>query len=177
MLGFILKRVRFFLNPIKYAQGIGVVVGNNTKIASYDFGSEPFLIQIGSNCHITKGVRFITHDGGVWVFRSEIKDIDVFGKIIIGDNVYVGNNSTILPGVTIGSNVVVGANSIITKSIPSNCVAAGSPCKIICSINSYKDRMLKHNFKTKGLSGIDRKNVILSKIDELGLKKEYLLIK
>ena len=174
MISQILKRLRFFRDPIKYVKDIGVSVGDGTKIASYEFGSEPFLIQIGNNCHITKGVRFITHDGGAWVFRRQVKNLDVFGKIVIGDNVYIGNNATILPGVTIGSNVVIGANTVVTKSIPSNSVIAGNPCKFICSIEVYHEKMISHNFGTKGLKGIERTNAILSQIDRLGLKKNNI---
>ena len=64
------------------------------------------MIEIGDNVRITSGVRFVTHDGGVWVLRhkySELSDIDLFGKIRIGNNVHIGFNAIIMPGVTIGS--------------------------------------------------------------------------
>ena len=51
------------------------------------------------------------------------------GKIIIGNNVFIGANTTILYDVTIGNNVVIGAGSVVTKNIPDDCVAAGVPCK------------------------------------------------
>ena len=57
-----------------------------------------------------------------------------YGKIIIGNNCFIGARSTILPGVTIGDNTIIGAGSVVTKDIPSNVVAVGNPCKIIKDI-------------------------------------------
>ncbi|WP_256003252.1 acyltransferase [Pedobacter deserti] len=170
----LLKLYKFLKDPVQYAKDVGVKVGHQSKIATLDFGSEPFLIAIGDHCHITKKVKFITHDGGVWVFRKEVPDLDVFGKIEIRNNVYIGNNSTIMPGVTIGSNVVIGANSLVTKSIPDNCVVAGIPARVISDIDSYKQKIISKNFKTKGLKGSERRRIILQKIDELGIRKDFI---
>jgi acetyltransferase-like isoleucine patch superfamily enzyme len=108
-----------------------------------DFGSEPFLIEIGDNVTITNGVGFITHDGGVGMFRKEYPGINVFGRIVVKNNVFIGVQTIILPGVTIGNNVVIGAGSIITKDIPDNVVVAGAPAKIIRTIDEYKSICLK----------------------------------
>lgn len=64
---------------------------------------------------ITSGTKFFTH-GAAWVLRDKYPEIDFFGKIKIGDNVYIGNDSLILPGVAIGSNVIIAAGSVVTKS-------------------------------------------------------------
>ena len=56
-------------------------------------------------------------------------------KIVIGNNVWIGGNSVINPGVTIGDNVVIGSNSTVTKDIPANVIACGNPCKILRKIN------------------------------------------
>lgn len=55
----------------------------------------------------------------------------------IGNNVFIGMHSTILKGVHIGDNVIIGVNFLVNKNIPSNCVAAGNPCKVIMSIDEY----------------------------------------
>jgi maltose O-acetyltransferase len=66
--------------------------------------------------------------------------------ITIGDNVWIGGNVCILPGVTIGDNVVIGAGSVVTKDIPDNVIAAGNPCRILRTITEedrdfyYRDR-------------------------------------
>jgi len=108
------------------------------------FGSEPFLIEIGDNVTITHGVSFVTHDGGVEIFRKEFPGINVFGKIVVGNNVFIGIKSIILPGVTIGSNVVIAAGSVVTRNIPDNVVAGGVPARVIESINEYKTKCLEN---------------------------------
>lgn len=59
--------------------------------------------------------------------------------ITIGDNVWIGANVVVLPGVTIGENSVIGAGSVVTKDISANVVAFGSPCKVYREINEHDD--------------------------------------
>ena len=56
-------------------------------------------------------------------------------KIVIGNNVWIGGNSVINPGVTIGDNVIIGSNSTVTKDIPANVIACGNPCRVLRKIN------------------------------------------
>lgn len=106
----------------------GIIIGEYCEIyKSASFSSEPHLISIGNYVRINTGVQFVIHDGGLWVLRDsnagygdEFKDADKFGKIIIHDNVHIGTNSIIMPGVEIGENVIVGCGSVVTKSIPPN---------------------------------------------------------
>lgn len=60
--------------------------------------------------------------------------MEVAKPITIGNNVWIGANSTILAGVVIGDNTVIGAGSVVTKSIPGNVVAVGVPCKVVREI-------------------------------------------
>jgi acetyltransferase-like isoleucine patch superfamily enzyme len=101
------------------------------------FGSEPWLVSIGSNVYITAGCQFVTHDGGTLIFRSKIPDLELTAPITIGDNVYLGLNCTILPGVNIGDCCIIGAGSVVTKDVPSNSVAAGVPARVIKSTDQY----------------------------------------
>lgn len=163
------------MSPEQYAKKIGVSIGENCRISSYQWGSEPYLISIGNHVHITSNVQFITHDGGVWVFREEIPNFDVFGKIYINDNTYIGNNCLILPGVTIGKNCVVGANSVITKSIKDNSVVAGVPAKYIMSTQEYKEKMIPKNAQTKRINFTkDKKELILNLPESLLLTKKEM---
>lgn len=125
-----------------YFRKKGCLIGNNNRIFITDLGTEPYLIKIGNHCTITAGVTFITHDGAAWVFREEIPNLNVFGKIEIKDNCFIGISSIILPNVTIGPNSVVGAGSVVTKDVPPNTVVAGVPAKVICSIEEYKEKCL-----------------------------------
>ena len=83
---------------------------------------------------------FVTHDGGVWVFRDEWPEIDLIAPITVGDNVFFGSGVIVLPGVAIGSNVVIGARSVVVRDLPSDCVAAGIPAKPISSLADYREK-------------------------------------
>ena len=109
--------------------------------------------------------------GGANVLRDEYPDFDVFGKVVIGDWVYIGNNSLIMPGVTIGDHVLVAAGSIVTKSIPSNTVVGGNPARIICSLEEYKQKNLKYNVGSKGMSFKEKRNYLLTLSEDKFLVK------
>lgn len=70
-----------------------------------------------------------------------LKNADFFGRIQIGNNVFIGMRALILKGVTIGDNVVIGAGSVVTKKIPSNSVYAGIPARRICSLMIITKRL------------------------------------
>ncbi len=127
----------------KVAKIRGVKYGTNPKFATKNFGSEPYLIEVGDNFETSSSVSFITHDGGLGVLRnlySEFNDIDMFDKIIVGDNVFIGMNVTILYGTKMGNNIIVGAGSVVKGELKSNSVYAGVPAKYICSIDEYKNK-------------------------------------
>ena len=115
----------------------GVKVGNNTKIYScnIDYG-HGFLITIGDNVTITHST-ILAHDASCQKVIGKSK----VGKVIIGNNVFIGLGSIILPNVTIGDNVIVGCGSVVTKSIPANTIIAGNPAKIIGTFEEFK---IKH---------------------------------
>jgi len=143
MKGF-LKNIRYktcsYEKRVLMLRKMGVRIGEGCKIYSnVGFGSEPYLIEIGNNVRLTMGVKITTHDGGLWVLRNigKLKDADRFGRVKIGNNVHVGINSIIMPGVTIGNNVVIGCGAVVTKDIPSNSVAVGVPAKVIEDIDTY----------------------------------------
>ena len=125
---------KYIASPEAYARYLGVKIGNNCLIATRFWSSEPYLIEIGSNCQITSGVRFHTHGGGNPV-RNLCPDFDVFGKIKVEDWAYIGTGTQVMPGVTIGSNVVIGGGSVVVKDIPSNVVAVGNPCRVVRPIS------------------------------------------
>ena len=124
------------LDPIGYAKKIGVQIGKNCRLINVNFGSEPYLVTLGDHVSASE-TQFITHDGGVWVFRENEPDIDMFRPIKVGNNVFLGHGVIVLPGVTIGDNIVVGAGSIVTKDIPSNSVVAGVPARHLKTLEEY----------------------------------------
>lgn len=164
---------RLFWSKKKWARDRGVTIGKNCWIATRNFGSEPYLITIGNHVQITDDVRFFTHGGG-WVLRLEQPDFDCFGKIKVGNNVYIGNSAIILPGVTIGNNVVVGAGAIVTKSIPDGVLVAGNPAKIVGKFEKYKEKMQKFNVRTKKLNRIEKKKCLMTLDKDKLLKKPFI---
>jgi len=169
-----LKIKNYKITDEDYARSIGVKIGKNCNIRTRSWGREPYLISIGDHVHITRGVSFATHDGGVWVFREEIPDFDVFGSIKIDDNTYIGQDTKILPGVSIGKNCVIGSCSVVTKKIPDNTVAAGNPARFISSTDEYKEKMSGLNLRTKRMNNSDKKKAILNIPDEKLIKKAWL---
>ena len=116
----------------------GMRVGNNfnRQQGSYIDPTHCFLIEIGNNVTFSIRVTVLAHDASTKKSTGYTK----IGKVIIGDNVFVGANATILPNVKIGDNSIIGANSVVTKDITANCVAAGNPVKIICSLEEFLNR-------------------------------------
>ena len=98
--------------------------------------SHCWLIEIGDNVTMAPRVHILCHDASTKQFLNYTK----IGRVTIGDNVFIGAESVVLPGVTIGNNVIVGANSTVTHDIPDGTVVAGSPAKPICTIEEYLEK-------------------------------------
>lgn len=117
----------------------GLVIGNNCSIMG-ECILDPglcWLIKIGNNVTLAPRVHILAHDASTKRKTGYTK----IGIVEIGDNVFVGANSTILPNVKIGNNSIIGANSLVSKSIPENCVYAGNPARFICTIDDYYNKI------------------------------------
>jgi hypothetical protein len=163
----LLKKFRAMIlarrDPARFARSIGVQVGSSSRlidISAKTFGSEPYLVKLGDHVTVTSGVRFITHDGGVWVFRQEEPDLEVLAPISVGSNVFIGVNTILLPGAQVGSDVVIAAGSVVTGAIPSGVVAGGVPAKLIKSIEEYRRSVSTQASNTRGLS-FERKRRVM----------------
>lgn len=143
--------------------GSNFVIWNNCKIDP----SHCWHIQIGDNVILATGVHLLAHDGSLLRFLGYSK----IGNIKIGNNVFIGERATVLPGVTIGSNVIIGVGSVVTKDIPDNSLAAGVPAKVIMPLDEYLERekmaMNKQNIfddsyslRNKNLSKQQKKEMI-----------------
>lgn len=135
---------------ISRARKQGVRVGEGCRFFSTNFSTEPYLIEIGHHVTITDGVQFITHDGGVWVFREKFPKINLFGKIKVGNNVFIGLNSIILPNTEIGDNTIIAAGSVVKGKYEGNIIIGGVPAKKIGTIDGYFE-------KNKSLFRYDKK--------------------
>ena len=74
----------------------------------------------------------------------------------MGDNVYIGVHTVILPGVKIGNNVIIGAGSVVTKDIPDNSVAAGTPARVIKSSQEYLEKAKQESLHLGHLKGKEK---------------------
>ena len=151
------SKVMVKLNHVKYAKKIGVNMGEGVHLyGSIGWGTEPWIITLGNNIHITNGVRFITHDGGTLLFRDQVPDLEITKPIKIGDNVYIGNNVLLLPGVTVGSKGIMGAGDVVTHDIPDNSVAVGVPAKVIKTADEYFEKIQKESLHLGHLKGEEK---------------------
>ncbi|WP_050581981.1 DapH/DapD/GlmU-related protein [Pseudoalteromonas sp. TB64] len=126
----------------------GAIIGKNTIIIDTKFSSSSKgdRFFIGENCTIT-GSTLLGHDASPTLHIEELViHKESFRKgsrrsyrspITIGNNVFIGWGSIILPGVEIGNNCVIGAGSVVSKSIPADMVAAGNPARVIKSTDDY----------------------------------------
>ena len=135
-----------FINPPFYCDyGKHIEVGKNF-FANYNCTIiDVAKVVIGDNCQMAPNVSIYTAGHPVHpIARNSAYEYGI--EVTIGDNVWIGGNTVILPGVHIGSNTVIGAGSVVTHDIPDWVVAAGNPCKVIRKITEedlgyyYKDR-------------------------------------
>lgn len=130
---------------VAHLRSLGMRIGDNTVIYSPKHcvidETRPWMIEMGNNVSITQGVTILTHGYDWSVLKGKYGDVlGSAGRVKIGDNVFVGMNTTILKGVAIGSNVIIGANSLINKDVPDNCVVVGNPQRVVCDIDSYLEK-------------------------------------
>lgn len=143
----------------KYLRKQGMVVGKGTKTASQLKTAEPYLITIGDNVTISHGVDFITHDNSVCKIYGVAHDL--YGRITIGNNCFIGAHAIIMYGVTLADNVIVGAGSVVTKSvIESNVIVAGNPARVVSTWDKLSDKVKDNVIHAGHLSAEDKKNVV-----------------
>lgn len=155
----LISQIRAKLDPIGYARGLGVKMGENVRFYGMRpgmFSTEPWLISIGNNVYITNGCQFITHDGGTLILRKDIPDLELTAPITVGDDVYIGLNTLILPGAKIGNRVIIGAGSVVSGHIPDDSVAAGVPARVIKSLEDYKQRAMDRSLRFGHLKGKEK---------------------
>lgn len=99
----------------------------------------PQMVEIGENFTSGPNSIILAHDASLFIHTGKYR----VEKTIIGDNVFLGANSVILPGVNIGDNSIVGAGAVVTKNVPENAVVAGNPARVICTVDEYIEKCEK----------------------------------
>lgn len=127
--------------------GVFHSMGDKCYYHPFKLPAEPHLISLGNNVFIATGVTLVTHDMSNAVFSLEtgIHFLPVVGKIEIGNNVFIGANATIMPGVKIGSNCVVAAGAVVTHSIPNGEIWGGVPARRIGLYEELKNKCIAYN--------------------------------
>lgn len=141
-------------SQLEIAISNGLKVGKNVNIMGeciLDPG-HCWLINIGNNVTLAPRVHILAHDASTKMALGYTR----ISKVNIGNNVFVGANSIILPGVTIGNDVIIGAGSVVTKNIPDNSVAVGNPARVIKSYDQYLNKQ-KHNMGISPCYGVEYK--------------------
>lgn len=142
----ILKKLVFRLRADHTTEeliSLGMHVGKNFKRLTGAIldPAHCWLIEIGDDVTLAPRVHILCHDASTKTVLGYTK----IGRVTIGNRVFIGAESVILPGVTIGDDVVIGANSTVTHDVPSNSVVVGSPARVICTLDEYinkeKERM------------------------------------
>ncbi len=114
-------------------------VGENSSISSYTTVYSTFGVTIGKNCLISSNCGISSYNHIINSpnrLADKDKDVNFSKPVVIEDNVWIGMNSCILPGVVIGNNSIIGSGSVVTKNVPPNEIWAGNPAKYIKNIVS-----------------------------------------
>ena len=118
----------------------GAMIGENVDLVECECTNyDATTVEIGDNVTLVY-TRILTHDASLRKFIGN--DCNKIGRVVIGNNVFIGYRSIILPNVKIGNNVIIGAGSVITHDIPSNTVAVGNPAHVISTCDEYIQKHL-----------------------------------
>lgn len=136
-------RIRSSDSLIAHLRSLGVEIGEDVtfygdlNLVRIDV-TRPSIVRIGNHVKIVSPFALLTHGFEWTVFREKYNEIlGSSGKVVIGDNIYFGRECCVLKGTTIGNNVIIGAKSLVNKDIPSDCVAAGVPARMLMGLDEY----------------------------------------
>ncbi len=168
-----MKEIGYFLTKIKYKirknnkevicqyfRKSGMRIGSGCNICCNIMTSEPYLVEIGDNVTIAGNVMFVTHDNSI----SKVIEgkTDIFGKITIGNNCFIGSNATILYGVSLCDNVIVAAGSVVTNSFnESAIIIGGNPAKKIGDWDKFAQKSISNAINVKNMTYKEKKDLVL----------------
>lgn len=170
-MGFIVSYLRH--QTVWQLRKYGAVIGDNVSFnsATIDYKTAA-LIEIGNNVTISMA-NILAHDASTKIPLGYTK----IAKTVIGNNVFIGAGSVVLPGSRIGNNVIIGAGSTVNGRIPDNSIYVGNPGRVVCSYDDYVERN-RERLKTaiildkplSQLSNSDKKKIKQLLRDEVGFE-------
>ena len=148
---------------------MGMKIGKRCNICCNIATTQPFLIEMGDNVTIAGDVLLLTHDNSI--SKPLPNTTDLFGKIVIGANCFIGTKSLIMPGVYLADNIIVAAGSVVTKSYRMRgIIIGGNPAKIIGNVENFVERNKTNAFN---LDNIPKENQEI----EIGQSKKLIIRK
>jgi acetyltransferase-like isoleucine patch superfamily enzyme len=129
------------LDPAEYYRRRGAKIGRVGAFMRPRL-AEPHLCEIGNNVWIAADVTFLNHDGSVVMLHglNRTDAVNVVGKIVIHDNVFIGRSTILMADVQVGPNAIVAAGSVVTRDVPPETVVGGVPAKPLCTLDEYVAR-------------------------------------
>lgn len=140
----------------------GVRVGPGCVLLGASLPVEPYLIDLGAGVKVAGGVTFVAHDGAAELLRDREPDVQIFGRIVIGDRSLIGHGSLLLAGTTLGADCIVAAGSVVRGRFAANSVIAGNPARVVGRASLLKRLLGRHPHKldTLRLSGEERRRAV-----------------
>lgn len=147
-------------------RALGMHIGEDVLLPDSTFidVAHCFLISIGDHCGFGPDCLILAHDAQM----DEFLDAARVGRVIFHESCHIGARTIILPGVELGPRTIVGAGSVVSKSLPADTVCAGSPAKVICSLEEYLER---HRQRIAERETFDYAKYDIGVIDEAGRRK------
>lgn len=126
--------------------------------------AEPYLLEIGDNVTISHGVNFIAHDNSVCKIFGV--DHDLYGKIVIGNECFIGAHAVLMYGVTLPNRVIVAAGSVVTKSPETDNVILGeNPARVIGSLEKFGEKTKLNEIHVGHLSYAEKRQKVLDNVE------------
>ena len=142
-----------------YLRRQGMEIGEGTHIFSDISTTESYLIRIGDRTTISNNVQFVTHDASIQKVIPEASDL--FGKITIGNNCFIGARAIILYGVSLPDNTIVAAGSVVTKSVcEEGCILAGNPARVVSTCERFAQKNVSFAVNIHGLTEDEKRKLL-----------------
>ncbi|MFQ6926548.1 MAG: acyltransferase [Mediterraneibacter gnavus] len=161
---FYLKKIKHYTEReiyISHLRKVGMEIGEECYIFSDKIETaEPYLVKLGDHVTISANVMFATHDASANFYLEDTSDI--YGRINIGDYVFIGMGVVVLPGVTIANRCIIAAGAVVTKSfLEEGVVIGGNPARVIGRVSDLKEKNKYRKLMTWGMSFEEKKHYLL----------------